>query len=447
MKIYNKLQCTTIWTYLSWKQIYERVFIIQQKIYKASKLCIKQDIYNTQNVLINSNEAKVIAIEKICNLVSRYYQSQSKEKYYFTNNDKFFLLRNLFKSQVLCEKLTNIVQKVRQYLIYLCIEPEWRAKFEPSWQKNNATDRDYLLQEKLVYFFYNKLNHQTNYLITDLQYIRSDLISKFIDINYLIKKMQSLPYINFCLKFWLRNQSFSESLNLQLFFISSTYIQQSCLLELLLKILLTGINWFNLVQSYCRYEDPRLIKHRNLIYSNRSLTCILDRNTINILCNIISIIFEAIGMDSNLSQLYDSKLYNDLPAINAYLMSKAKNNKIFTYISTNEYKIFLKKVKKDLYTKDILGRLRVNKHLSLEKAIIKVYKNFILFYIRNCLILSIKLTKKMYKTLNIIIYAWMKKKYRSLIIYNFKERLKFRKILSFGRQQLLYQISIQKNNR
>nr|QCI03991.1 hypothetical protein [Antithamnionella ternifolia] len=243
------------WKLLPWKKIDTRILLIQQKIFKASKECNKSKIHRIQNYLLNSNEAKLTAINKIVNSISHYYDIQNNENYYFSDKDKYTIFKFILSNTIITDKISYrirfIIEKIREYLIYLCINPEWKAKNEP-------------LLKKKIYLLSNKkrlINHNKKHLIS--------FYSKTILISTITDKLQSLPYISISIQYWIKNKFFSS------------YPCLSFLSFLLKTISLVGLEWYNLnlikvksnyksnnASNFCDYYNTSLIQINNIVNYN-----------------------------------------------------------------------------------------------------------------------------------------------------------------------------------
>ena len=77
------------WEKLPWKQINERIFILQKRIYKASCQCNQEAVKYNQSIFTHSIEAKIKAIENVSKFISQYYLNHSNEQYICKNTYKY----------------------------------------------------------------------------------------------------------------------------------------------------------------------------------------------------------------------------------------------------------------------------------------------------------------------------------------------------------------------
>nr|YP_009019671.1 group II intron reverse transcriptase maturase protein [Gracilaria salicornia]AHH24639.1 group II intron reverse transcriptase maturase protein [Gracilaria salicornia]UAD87588.1 hypothetical protein [Gracilaria salicornia] len=177
----------TKWKCLPWYQIKQRVSVLKYKIYQASKICDKNLIYKAQNNLVNSNEAKLMAIQYICKSIKDLYRNCNKENYDILDLHKAHIFNLLFSYQKLNRIYScfqSIIQQVEQYIIYLCLESEWKAKFISFFDTSINNHISYKIeQKKIISYDYIYTNQSTN-LINLTYYIPS----QYINIEYIKKK-------------------------------------------------------------------------------------------------------------------------------------------------------------------------------------------------------------------------------------------------------------------
>uniref|UniRef100_A0AAU7YP88 Reverse transcriptase N-terminal domain-containing protein n=1 Tax=Gracilaria hainanensis TaxID=2871843 RepID=A0AAU7YP88_9FLOR len=177
----------TKWEHLPWYQIEQRVSILKYKIYKASKICDKNLIYKAQNNLVNSNEAKIMAIQYIFKSIKNSYINWNKENYNILDIHKAHIFRLLFSYQKL-NKISSffqtIIQKIEQYIIYLCLESEWNAKFTSFFDISINNHISYKIEQKKI-ISYNYIYNRHNTCLINLTYY---IPSQYINVKYIKKK-------------------------------------------------------------------------------------------------------------------------------------------------------------------------------------------------------------------------------------------------------------------
>nr|YP_010198591.1 hypothetical protein LK037_pgp098 [Gracilaria pacifica]UAD87007.1 hypothetical protein [Gracilaria pacifica] len=177
----------TKWKCLPWNQIEQRVSILKYKIYKASKICDKNLIYKAQNNLINSNEAKIMAIQYISTSIKDSYINWNKENYNILDIHKTYIFRLLFDHQRLHKiyiAFQALIQKIEQYIIYLCLESEWNTKFRSIFDTSIYNHISYRPEEKKMIFHKYIYGMQNTHLMNLKCYISS----QYINIEYIKKK-------------------------------------------------------------------------------------------------------------------------------------------------------------------------------------------------------------------------------------------------------------------
>lgn len=431
--IIYKLNNYTDWNSLPWKKIKERIILIQKKIYNASRQCNKQKIYFYQNLLINSNEAKIKSIELTCQVILNYYLKQSKETYFLSHKDKFSILYYLFSSFKKNELIKVIIEKTKEILISLCMQPEWEARFEPILQSNIQGIYRYSIEEKLINFFDKKYLNKINSF-----YLNYKIIFNFIDKNYLIKKLHSVNYVNKHINILLNNQIIIKSYKIKDFLYCHLY-------TILSKIIFNGTEWFYLDTMYF---NTKKYNNLELYYSNNLWIC-LNEYKINriILDNLITIFYSNKFIikqkDINIFKLNLNKKQLFIQN-NIYYLSKYKNKNIS--ISINKYKNLLHNIKKLLYKKNILNKLRIKINIKIFQFLLKAKNILVRFYKNNILYLSKNFIYQLYLQINLIFSFWIKKK-QSKYMSNLNLKEIFLKSFLSERKKSLYHIYILKINR
>jgi len=411
------------WKSLPWNKINEKIFLLQKKIYKASEECDQKKVYKIQNYLINCSEVKLIAIEYVCKSIINYYINYNKERYYINDKEKESIFNYLLKKEnILHDNIRYILEKINQYILYLCIKPEWEAKFEPVFQSSIYKIEIYNFHKRLIKFFTRKvlLKSYTKYG----NHLYSYINNKYIDIDYYINKISSLNYVNAKIKIWLNYQYFSEESNNiipEINVVSFNY--QNNLYRILQKILYTGIEWYNL---NCIQRDSRsfyIFRYQRVFY--------LENNWINInytynlsnnnFLNIFTIILEALGLNTNklkflsiCSNKYNLYFFNYCIQTNQYQnILSSHNTKIIVKVTETTFRYFLKNIKIILYHKNFNNKWRPNTSLTLNKYLRNINLKFNLWCNYYYLVLSINTIKEYYEMLDNFLYNWLKKTYKT----------------------------------
>lgn len=183
------------WEFFPWQKINTRIILIQRKIFEASSQYNLKMLSQAQNYLVNSNEVKLVAIDTILFRINKYYKFHNNEKYSYTDDDKFYILRNLFnEKEHLKTKIKFIIEKIKEYIIYLCIQPEWKARF--------INYLKYTKQKK------NKISQDKYYQNINIDSISKEKFSRF---NIFEKNLNRVPYINEYINYWMKNKFFLNS--------------------------------------------------------------------------------------------------------------------------------------------------------------------------------------------------------------------------------------------
>lgn len=165
--------------------------MIQKQIFFAAKTYNLDYMHKLQKYLLNSNEAKIISINQTLKEVYKYYNYYNKEKYITSDYKKFMILKFLFDIKFCKNQVNSIIsEKIKQHLIYLCIKPEWQAKFIKG------------LPESLLVSGFN-LFTKTN--LDNLYQTKKHRSHKYFFAKNLISKLQFRHYFNQAIKNWLYN--------------------------------------------------------------------------------------------------------------------------------------------------------------------------------------------------------------------------------------------------
>uniref|UniRef100_UPI003002B4DA hypothetical protein n=1 Tax=Anunuuluaehu liula TaxID=3049639 RepID=UPI003002B4DA len=157
------IDSSTVWKSLPWAQIKEKIFVIQQKLYESSKECNQKEVEKLQNYILDSSDSKIFAVQTVVNYISKYY---NKRKYNFNDEDKLFIYESLLESNICCTKIQCIIEQIKQYLVYLCLKPEWEARFEPTYQ---IKVRKVLYHQNTLYQWRSNSNLNLNNLLKKIK--------------------------------------------------------------------------------------------------------------------------------------------------------------------------------------------------------------------------------------------------------------------------------------
>ena len=137
------------WEMIVWPQVKDRIRRLQRRIYEESKNGNKRRMYFLQNILINSRDAKLLAVLQVTTLnkgkkgsgVDKYVPTTAKEKSLLAKslsfNGKAQPIRRKGvekpgKSELRPLGIPTIRDRAKQAVGKLCLLPQWEARFEPN---------------------------------------------------------------------------------------------------------------------------------------------------------------------------------------------------------------------------------------------------------------------------------------------------------------------------
>nr|YP_009488787.1 hypothetical protein Grafi_p219 [Grateloupia filicina]AWD77283.1 hypothetical protein Grafi_p219 [Grateloupia filicina] len=444
-----QLNCSADWKYLPWNQIKERIFILQAQIYEASKSCNNSLVCKTQNILVNSNEAKLLAIEEVFQSLSSKSLYHNQDYYKLNDKDKYLIFNSLFKQQKLCLNVLVLREKIKQYLMCFCLQPEWEARFEPGLQYSVNMLTSYLFQEKLFRFLnYTLTLSQSWFRIS----FNCHINNKYMNPKYIIQKFQLSNYLEHCLEFWLN----SNYIQFDQDFILSFKIHSLC--QLLYRIMLNGVEWFYSMVNELYYKGRQYNIYQNLsVYCeiNMSYWIFMDHTFMNTLIFILKFFgFNINKLNTYYIQYTYKNYYVDLSHVYSGILDRITSSNLtappIIKIVNNICKPLLLNIKSILYNKDLINRLRANKNIDIFKAISTVNKLTLKFYNYYALFLPLRIIKYIYKNIDFIIYSWIKKRNENKDLsklISHKSKRYFMKSLLNSKFYIVNQICIEKLSR
>ena len=248
------VQRVRAWDSINWKSIKHRIYQVQLRIFKASYTGNKNKVYWLQNHLIHSQDAKLIAIQKI----TKFYKN-------LNNKEKFSLVQNLkidtkpsawlrpsgakprcaagpkqnirtrggrsggknskIQRQAQLD-FSTIPNQAKQVLVQLALEPEWKAKglqFLPE-KKSLEIYREICRHNLSAYF---RLDFGLNKgevqdvihaihmsLGQNRKWIYQANIREYLNTinhDFLLKKIQTYPIMELQIRNWLTHGLFVHS--------------------------------------------------------------------------------------------------------------------------------------------------------------------------------------------------------------------------------------------
>jgi len=188
------------WKNLPWRRIHIRVIMIAKHIFIASKKHNLQFVYKLQNYILNSNEAKIFLLSKFLSQFTSNKCNYTKAKYSISSLDKFEILQFLsVKNIQLSLTKANIIEQIKQHLVYLSIKPAWQARLA------KCSDR-------FIHKLLSNTLTNTNLLYNHL--LIRDVIKKLKSYNYISKSIANWLYKTQCLNYkTLHNLNYTQCLS------------------------------------------------------------------------------------------------------------------------------------------------------------------------------------------------------------------------------------------
>lgn len=208
-----------VWNNIKWHKVNKRIIRYQTRIFKASKENNLRKVKSLQKFVINSLDAKLLAVKRVTteNKVSK--TAGIDKITYISNKEKSLFVSNLridgkanptmrtfipksAKYEMRPLGISTLKDRAKQYLVLLALEPEWEAKFEANSYGlrpgRSCHDAVSAILEHLKLGI-NKPNFKKYVLNANIK----DLFYN-IDHNYLLEKLNTLPEIRTQVHFWLK---------------------------------------------------------------------------------------------------------------------------------------------------------------------------------------------------------------------------------------------------
>nr|YP_009391835.1 hypothetical protein [Acrosorium ciliolatum]ARW59979.1 hypothetical protein [Acrosorium ciliolatum] len=330
------LNINTSWKNLPWRKIYFRILILQKKIFQATQEYNLKKLYKLQKILLNSHEIKIFSINNIFNKFYLYCNSYNKSQYNIQDEKKFIIFKFLYHLNNSINyriKFYLVIEHIKQYILFLCIEPEWRAKFMFSYYNDNK-----------VYNYFSLI-----YKSNCSKYIyKLPFNIKYICIKNFINKIQSFIYINNSIKYWLKNNYYINLTNsfnliyknksLKIYFNNSISLNMKYLYNLIFHISLIGLDWYIFHLYECIFFDAnsQVMTKINFNYTkifesliNTFKINLYQKNILDKLNNIMKKYYSSYC--SRISIKYIEFLYKKVNFIIYFWQKKQGKNIIFKY--------------------------------------------------------------------------------------------------------------------
>ncbi|MEL6462632.1 MAG: group II intron reverse transcriptase/maturase [Cyanobacteria bacterium J06621_15] len=213
MEITSKLKWNT-WEEINWKTVEFQVFKLQKRIYRASLQGDKKLVRKLQHMMVSSYYVKLLAIRKVTQENKGKKTAGIDGIKSLKPAERMELNKNLKldgKSQptrrVWIPKpgkkerrplgIPTILERVKQCLLKLVLEPEWEALFEP----NSYGFRPGRSCHDAISAIFSNINKKPKYVLD------ADISKCFDCINHeaLIKKLNTFPIASRQIKAWLKS--------------------------------------------------------------------------------------------------------------------------------------------------------------------------------------------------------------------------------------------------
>ena len=338
------LNIYTNWLFLPWQRIYNKVNIIQKKIYKSAQYCNITIMNKYQKYLCNCNEVKILAIQHTINNIQKYYKHIDNEIYHIDDRDKFKLFQNIFNKYLLDDVATLILEKIKQYIFYLCIEPEWKSKnivckgFISNLNSFNITsNREYSILKSFsinlrkYYFYKENILSRINYQQTNL-------------IQYIKHVYNNLSYKQY-IYYWINNKLLSSNISNNLYESNEILIS-----NFILSINSNTLNWHKV------YTSTLDKKQNTLSINNYSYNRLVYMSSIQNIKLAISFKYRFNYLKKNINLRFYCLVDKIVCCLeNTYsvsqLISKDNIKKIYNVINDIAYYWCRKKYKNNIFTK------------------------------------------------------------------------------------------------
>lgn len=269
------------WTGINWKQVQKNVYRLQTRIFKAKRRGDTKQVHRLQKLLMKSRSAKLLAVRKVTqdNLGKKTAGVDGVKS--LTPEERLDLANNLYLTgkskptrRVMIPKpgtteerplgIPCMIERARQMLVKLALEPEWEAVFEP----NTYGFRAGRGAQDAIGAIFLSIKQKSKYVLD------ADISKCFDRINQekLLTKLNTFSSLNRQIKAWLKS---GVVLDGQLFPTQEGVPQGGTISPLLALVALHGLETAirgcispNKKAQYelcvCFYADDFVILHKSL---------------------------------------------------------------------------------------------------------------------------------------------------------------------------------------
>lgn len=208
-----------VWSNIEWHKVRKRITRYQTRIFKASKENNSRKVKALQKFVINSLDAKLLAVKRVTTENKGSKTAGIDKITYISNKEKSLLVSNLRidgkanpimrqytpkpgKSEPRPLGIPTLKDRAKQYIILLALEPEWEAKFEA----NSYGFRPGRSCHDAVSAIFGHLKLGRNKSNFKKYVLDADIKGFFdnIDHNYILEKLKTLPEIKAQVDSWLK---------------------------------------------------------------------------------------------------------------------------------------------------------------------------------------------------------------------------------------------------
>lgn len=202
------------WRTINWKQVHKTVYRLQTRIFKAKRRGDTKQVHRLQKLLMKSRSAKLLAVRRVTQDNTGKSTAGVDGIKSLTPVQRLHLVKSLSLTgkakptrRVMIPKpgsseqrplgIPCMIERAKQMLVKLALEPEWEAVFEPNTY-GFRTGRD---AHDAIGAIFSSIKHKSKYVLD------ADLLKCFDKINQkkLLEKLNTFPKMHRQIKAWLNS--------------------------------------------------------------------------------------------------------------------------------------------------------------------------------------------------------------------------------------------------